>query len=273
MNTATASPVTDATGGAFDDTGRCIPNALQAPAHARSRRYFRIDTPVFDPAAAHARLLRHLGAGQETSVEAFIHRSEAIRARLQADPQTRGILAGPGIPFILPRGPVTEIGTLLGEGFVPAVGRAYEETYPDYRFTNQVRMDLSGRLSIRPGSRHEQVVDAMERREVVGIYFPCLTEYAIPAAVEQLAGLPEHLTLSGGFDTSAALVAAPGLLLRKDGYPPLLWLSGLKEDDPAAPAYHYEAYGYNLTFNRRPHLNQAAECWWNGITVLDIPPA
>ena len=37
----------------------------------------------------------------------------------------------------------------------------------------------------------------------------------------------------------------------------------------AGIGYHFEAYGYNLTFNRRPHLGHAAEYWSSGISVLE----
>ena len=73
--------------------------------------------------------------------------------------------------------------------------------------------------------------------------------------------------MAGGFDTAAAFVAAPDLLLRGDGYPPLLWLAALDGEQPGI-GYHFEAYGHNLTFNRRAHLDQTAEYWWSGITVL-----
>ena len=45
------------------------------------------------------------------------------------------------------------------------------------------------------------------------------------------------------------------------------WLAGLQGEKPGI-GYHFEAYGYNLTFNRRPHLDQTAEYWWSGVTVL-----
>jgi hypothetical protein len=82
-----------------------------------------------------------------------------------------------------------------------------------------------------------------------------------------MQSLPEHFLLSGGYDTSAALVGTPDLLLRTDGYPPLLWLAAVQTDKPLV-AYHFEAYGYNLTFNRRVHFGQAAEYWNSGLTIL-----
>jgi hypothetical protein len=252
----------------FDAHGRCIPTAASAAVHAVSRRYFVCQPPDVVPAASHARLARHLGLG--LTAGEFAERAAAIRARLEADPGTRDILRGVAVPFVLPRGAAGDLGTLLEERFLPAVSAAYHEKFPDYRFTNHHKTGLAGKLAVRPGSRHERLVDALTEREVVGIYFPCLSEYSIPAAVEQLAALPEHFLLAGGFDTAAALVAAPELLLRRDGYPPLLWLAALAAEKPGI-AYHFEAYGYNLSFNRRPHLEQAAEYWWCGLTVIDAP--
>ncbi|XLM23265.1 hypothetical protein MKD33_18855, partial [Chromobacterium piscinae] len=61
----------------------------------------------------------------------------------------------------------------------------------------------------------------------------------------------------------AAFIGSPDLLLRRDGYPPLLWLSGL-DGEKEGVGYHFEAYGYDLTFNRRVHQNMAAEYWASG---------
>jgi len=63
------------------------------------------------------------------------------------------------------------------------------------------------------------------------------------------------------------MIATPDLLLRTDGYPPLLWLGALQGEKEQV-GYHFEAYGYNLTFNRKPHFNQVAEYWCAGLVVL-----
>ena len=38
----------------------------------------------------------------------------------------------------------------------------------------------------------------MRDADVVGWYFPCLSEFSVPAAIEQMAGLPANLLLAGG---------------------------------------------------------------------------
>ena len=253
----------------FDESGRCLPKGLNAPAHARSRRYFRLQPPRLDMPNLHARLRQHLGAGQGISTQDFCTRVDALRANLQADPHLAAITRGIGIPFILPRLEHPDVGTVLDKRYLPAIASAFGQRFPDYRFTSHHTRPLAGLLGVLEGSRHERLIEASQEREVVGLYFPCLSEYSVPAALEQVARLPDNFVLAGGYDTSAALVACPELLLRTDGYPPLLWLSALAENGKPGIGYHYEAYGYNLTFNRRPPLGMAAEYWSHGLSVLE----
>ena len=171
------------------------------------------------------------------------------------------------MPFILPKAARADIGEALDEDYLPAVLGAFKAEFPKYDFVNHHKGGLAGKLSVAPGSRHERLLEATRQSEVVGVYLPCLLEYSIPAALEQMATLPEHFLLAGGLDTSAAFVSLPGLLLRKDGYPPLLWFSGLAAEKDGV-GYHYEAYGYNLTFNRRAHLGKVAEYWASALVVL-----
>lgn len=250
----------------FDEHGRCIPTGISAPAHRKTRRYFALVQPEIDHAAIHARTSRHLG-NLNITPEEFARRAEAIRNNLQATPQTREILKGVGVPFLLPRATHADYGEALERVYIAAVHDAFAEKFPQYRFTNHHKDSLSGKLGIAAGSRHERLIQALQDGPVVGYYFPCLTEYSVPAALERMATLPSQFLLAGGFDTSAALVGSPNLLLRTDGYPPLLWMAALKTEKELV-GYYYEAYGYNLTFNRRPHFGQAAEYWASGLVVL-----
>ncbi len=252
----------------FDEFGRCLPGAITLPAHPRSRRYFVLTPPPIDYPTIHARLCSHLGAGVQMSADEFAARAGAILRRLEADQRSAPITRGVAVPFILPRGQVPDIGSVLEQHFLPAVADAFHEKFPDHCFTNHNKAGLGGRLSAQPDSRHERLIDAMADKDVVGVYFPCLSEYSIPAALQRTATLPEHFLLAGGFDTCAALVGAPELLRRTDGYPPLLWLGALASEKEGI-GYHFEAYGYNLTFNRRAHLGHAAEYWSSGLSVLE----
>ncbi len=251
----------------FDEHGRCIPAGISAPAHRTTRRYFALTQPAIDYAAIHARTTKYLGTPGDIGVEEFARRADAILLKLRDNPQMRDIANGAGVPFLLPRATHPDYGDALEHVYIEAVRNAFTEEFPQYRFTNHHKGSLAGKLGIAPGSRHERLIQAMQAGPVVGYYFPCLTEYSVPATRERMASLPGEFLLAGGFDTSAALVGTPGLLERSDGYPPLLWLAALQAEKELV-GYYYEAYGYNLTFNRRPHFGQAAEYWASGLVVL-----
>lgn len=255
----------------FDEHGRCVPGApgeLANPVHAATRRYFLIETPVINYAAIAARFHAAFGAEQLISAAEFQARAEKILAGLKANPETAGMTRGVAVPFMLPRiAAGTDIGTTLENVFLPAIEAAYKVRYPDYEFVNQHQTGLAGKLSVAANTRHETLLQAAANEVVVGYYFPCLTEYSYAAARERLQSLPQNLLLAGGYDTAAAFIACPDLLFRENGYPPLLWLSALNSEKDSV-GYHFEAYGYNLNFNRRAELGLVAEYWWHGVSVL-----
>lgn len=251
----------------FDEFGRCLPTGLNAPAHQKTRRYFLIDKPDIDYAASYQRLNHAFAISDLLSQEEFETKVASILAEISNDELMKPILNGVMVPFILPKAAYDDIGQAMETTFLPAVQSAFNSVFPEYDFKNHSSKPLDNQLSVASGSRHQQVLDQMANEVVVGVYFPCLLEYSVPAAIERMAELPEPFSLSGGFDTSAAFVSMPDLLLRKEGYPPLLWLSGLASTEENV-AYHFEAYGYDLTFNRRVHLGQVAEYWASGLTVI-----
>lgn len=252
----------------FDAHGRCLPHdGTQAACHRQTRRYFLAEQPAIDYAAVYRRTVAQLGETAGVDAAEFERRARGILAQLAADPDASHILNGPAVPFLLPQASHDDIGEALENRYLPAVGRGFAEALPEYCFTNHHKAGLAGKLTPAAGARHERLIEAMRRGPVVGVYFPCLLEYSIPAAIEQIATLPESFLLAGGYDSCAAFLAAPDLLLRKNGYPPLLWLSGLDAEKEGC-GYHFEAYGYDLTFNRRVHQNMAAEYWASALVVL-----
>lgn len=259
------------TSAAFDDFGRRIPpEGLRSACHVRTRRRFVAVQPAVDYAAIHARISAQLGADGAPSAAEFEARCEALLRRLADDPATRAALAGPKVPFYLPRAAHDDVGAALEARYLPAAAASYRSALPEHRFLDHHKSELRGKLSPAPGARHDRLIAAMAGGPVVGWYLPCLLEYSIPAAIEQLKGLPEAFLLAGGYDTCAAFVGSPDLLLRRDGYPPLLWMAGLSGEREDV-GYHFEAYGYNLTFNRRVHFGQAAEYWACALVVVDRP--
>lgn len=251
----------------FDEFGRCIPAANEAGAHRTTRRWFICQQPEIDYSAIHARIDAQLGGGSALSVDEFKQRADAILENLRQNPATANLVKGVKVPFFLPKASHADIGQALAERYLPAVAQAFETRFPTYTFTDHNKVELTGQLSVGEKSRHDRLIHAMSQDCVVGYYFPALLEFSIPAARRQIDALPDNFVLAGGYDTCAAFIGSPDLLLRTDGYPPLLWMAGL-DGEKENIGYHLEAYGYNLTFNRRAHLGQTAEYWGSGLAVL-----
>lgn len=247
----------------FDASGRCIPSYSEG-SPLKIRGYFRCQQPAIDYSAIYKRVARHLGQ-PSISADEFASRAEAIKAQLLQDPQTAGLLNAVAVPILLPKAAYSDLTAALNDQYLPAVAAAFAEVLPSYRFVNH--HPISDALSVQPESRHQQLLNTLAEQDVVAYFFVALGEYSLPAARQRLSELPANLLLAGGADTAAALIACPNLLLREDGYPPLLWLAALGGEREDA-AYHFEAYGYNLTFNYRPHFNKSAEYWNSGLIVL-----
>jgi len=251
----------------FNEHGRIDPVDLTAAAYRQSRRYFLCDTPDIDLADVFTRTCGVLGTPDDLTVDDFRDRVGQTLSTLASNPETANIIAGVHIPFLIPRNDsLGDLGVSLEEHYLPALERTFLQKFPDSDFAVETS-SLAGRVVPVEGSRHERLIQLAEKESVVGIYFPCMTEYSIPAAIEQVGRLPENFLATGGLDLIAALIAAPGLLIRKDGYPPTLWLTAIQAENENV-GYHFEAYGYNLKFYRRSHLGLTSEYWWQGVTVL-----
>ena len=252
----------------FDEFGRCEPVGLQQAANETSRRYFQCEPPSLDLDEIFKRLVRHLGEPSGLDASQFSERVNTILDDLRGDEATANIANGVYVPFFIPANPeISDIGFALEEKYMVAVKNAFAEAQPEYDFEAQLKSGFSGKFTVIEGSRHEQLVTRLGDEAVVGVYFPAMAEFSVPAALEKVTQLPEKFLLTGGFDLCAVFVAIPDLLIRENGYPPSLWFTALQGENDKI-GYHFEAYGYNLKFYRRSHLNQVAEYWWHGLTVL-----
>ncbi|WP_286239986.1 hypothetical protein [Neptuniibacter halophilus] len=247
----------------FDPNGRCIPGPVKAKVQPKVRRYFRCEQPEYSLQDIYERSARFIGELTLTEAE-FEQQVTRLMSDLKGDPQLVDLLSGPVIPFILPKHAREDIGTLLQQKYLPAVASAFGHAYPDYEFVDHNKTPLAGRLRPAANTGHQELLQRQADRDLVGLYCPAMDGYSLGAAREQISLLPQHFSLAGAADTCAALVACPGLLMREDGYTPLLWFGALETDDPNE-GFHLEAYGYNLNFNRRMHLGNADEYWANGL--------
>ena len=250
----------------FDDNGRCLPGAAIA-AQARSRRYFAFRQPSVDCREIYARTSQYLEAPQDMTESDFERRVGGLLERLSATPDLAAITCGVHVPFVLPRATHDDLGEALERHYLPALRRSFEARFPGAEFVDHSGGRLSQRLAVAPHSRHEHLLETLSRQSVAGCFFPCMTEYAVSGALAAMADLPPDFLLAGGFDTCAAMIGSPDLLCNPDGYSPALWLAGIA-GETAQTGYHFEAYGSDLTFNRRAHLGRVSEYWSSALVVI-----
>ena len=250
----------------FDEFGRCIPAGDVGPAHPKSRRYFLCDEPDIDLKAIYDRTVKVLGPASDVSAEDFANRVGAALSALDSS-DTANMTAGVHVPFLIPANSnMEDLGSAMLEHYLPALETSYLDAMPESEFAVEVP-NLAGRLNLREGTNHDQLMERLKSESIVGILFPCMTEYSIPAALNQTKLLPENCITAGALDVTAALIGVPRLLIRDEGYPPTLWLTAI-EGEQENIGYHFEAYGYNLKLYRRAHLSQPSEYWWQSVTVL-----
>jgi hypothetical protein len=250
----------------FDVSGRRIPSrAIDAPVNPSSDRYSLAQPPI-DHVAIHERLSEHLGGG--LSVREFAQQATALLETLRAGDTTRQLIAGLHVPFFIPQQRTTDLGQILEDVFLLAVERSWKSRFPNYEFKNELKGGLSGKVSVAPDSRYDELLRAMEAGPVVGIYFPlALSGFSVDAARGQMKDLHAGFVLSGGLDASAALVGCPEMIMKVDGYAPQFDLSGLGSTAPGY-GYHFAPYGYNLTFNGRYHNGLASDYCSSGLTWI-----
>ena len=251
--------------GFFDETGRCSPVGLIEPAHKKSRRYFNIPRRSRDLSEVYHRMVNSL-PGNYPTLSFFISEYESIIHGIESNPEVSGLLNGAFVPFILPQLEIVDEAQALQDLFLGTLAGSYERSFPSYTFKNHVKFDISGKFKSISGSRHALLIQRLKKEPIVGLYAPVFREFTINAAAERMPDLPQNFLLSGAIDTVAAFIANPDILFDKDGYTPLVWLPGMSGKD--GEGYCLEAYGYDLTFNRRMHFNKCSETSSSGLVVI-----
>lgn len=252
----------------FDETGRFIPRPGLRVYNQVSRGYFNIRQPELNYGKIHASIQEHLQTNDLLSAEEFETRSERILENLQKNESTRNLLKGIRVPFFCtPDTQQMHMGQEINS-YLKAVGSSFKARFPEYTFTNYCESDLP-KTTVVPNTHYEKFIEARKKGSVVGWYFPnCLSEYAVPDQRTLMKELPDSLILSGAIDSAAAIIGSPDLLMKRDNfYPPLLCLASLQPPEERF-FYHFEAYGWNLTFNQRSYIGAVAEYWAGGLTVI-----
>jgi hypothetical protein len=252
----------------FDARGRLQPSGqISGAAHAVSRHYFRMEEINFDPQSSYDSLAVGLNVALDKAT--FAARVDTMLEGMLSELGRSSVKNTVAVPFYLPKLDSTDLGTELQNKLLPAVSKSYNEMFPEYEFDVEYKGSIEGQLTSVEGLGHDRLQHAASQSDVLGVCLFALSEYSVQAAREQAALLPSSLGLTGALDLAAAFAARPDLLFNAKKYSPMIWMSGCETVWPHAN-FHFEAYGYNLTFNRRVHHELVAEYWHHGITTFEV---
>ena len=263
----------------FDKKGRRIPFDGMRVFNESPKWYYDIIEPQNNFEDILNRNQEHAKVDSTISVEIFKSVCIKLKEKVINDPQLERLFNGVHVPFICPKSEKGyDVGQELEKISIPSVASSFKASFPDLHFKATLQgssTKLSGELSVAESSRYEKLIESHESKTIAGWYFPqALQEYDIDSQRKQMHSLPfpNNLVLSGGVDTSAALIGSPGLLINKEFYSPVLCLSGLQHNDKKLMLC-YKAYGHHLEFwcmsqMLTPQITQVSEQWSGGLTLF-----
>jgi len=252
----------------FDRSGRRIPEGLSASV-CDANRSFRLDQPKLVEEADFAnRILRLHGClsiDTEVTAEQLKAETERLLAIIRENSQIANIANGVYLPVVLPKLVTDDLGAEL-ELYLSGVNNSYTKSFSDRSFNNYRKGDLSGKVSIIDGSRHDQLVERMKQELVIGLHFPNpLQGFSINADREQMSTLPEGFILSG-IDTPIAMAMYPDILAC-DWNTPGLELAALQWQS-ADYSLGFRAIGGRLNFGDTADLAIANGIYSGGLLFL-----
>jgi hypothetical protein len=252
----------------FDKHGRRIPEDLQTNV-CDANRDFRLVQPKLETETDFAnRILRLHGClsiDTEVTAEQLKAETERLLATIRENSRIANIANGICLPVVLPKLVTDDLGAEL-ELYLAGVANSYKKTFSDRSFNNYRKGDLSGKVSIVDGSRHNQLIGRMEQGPVIGLHFPNpLQGFCINASREQMPTLPEGFILSG-MDTPIAMAMYPDILAR-DWNTPGLDLAAFQWQS-AGYSLHFGASGVELGFRRTDCLAAANDDYSGGLLFL-----
>jgi hypothetical protein len=253
----------------FDTFGRLTPTGFTHKANTSSRRYFQVNGTKPNLPAIYQKTAECFGHPDDLSLQQFQTQVEALHARLAHDQMLKDLDGCTPIPFILPKGSITDDLKTSMATYVASVSASFTQEFPKNRFTDHTLPEWKDQFDVNPKSRGDEVLKRSKSESVVGLFLPSLSEYSVPAAYEAISKLPDSLALSGFFEIASVLIGTPGYLINAEAYSPLLWATANIAEHQAA-GFHFAAYGSDMTLNYRAHLNEVSEYWWSGLTVISF---
>jgi len=251
----------------FDKNGRRIPPRMLNSAVCDRDGNFYLRQP--DELDLKERLDRFDGAGLNPCItlQEFSDSTKGLLRKIRENERIANLLKGVYLPIIIPYTATADYGRMLDTLFIPAVANSYRRQFANRNFIHYRKGDLEGKVTIVPGSRHEQLVERIAKGSVVGIYFPNpLQGFSVDAQREQMSSTPEGLLLSGAIDTSMGWLMYPDILAR-DNNTPVYDCSANQWHSPTS-SLHFEAYDGNANFAGRADLSHASSSYSGGLLFV-----
>ena len=118
------------TGVTFDSKGRLEPDeALKKPAHLKSRNYFKFPDLDFDPKGCYKRISSTFDIS--LSEEHFVSETTDILNQSRISLGVEDDLNVIAVPFFTPKLGSGDLGEILENTLIPAVGKSYTNIFPE----------------------------------------------------------------------------------------------------------------------------------------------
>jgi hypothetical protein len=227
----------------FDRAGRCIPAYLNVTGSVRDEnRDFHIELPEISCREIHKRLTDFFPKGTNfAEATRFEDETEALKAKYTGH-ELIGNFFKRARPIILPKHDARKnYGASMQDFVLPAVEKAYKKQFPERKFINYRNGELAGKVSIIPGTGHDDLVALMAKKPVVTWYSPNPFQgFSVNAQREAAKVLMQHggFALAGGVDTGTAAVAYAGEMAR-DFKTPVYTCSALSWQSAGSSLYFY----------------------------------
>lgn len=267
----------------FDTNGRRYADNYRvfgkSPVGAHSPSfYYKLENTTVDFEKILENSKSFLGIDKNLNVKDFRSKCENLTEKIKRNTQINNILNGVCIPFLCKLDSFSDLGSYFENNFLPAINKSFINLFPDAHFKAVLQGDtkLEKHIKIDPDSNYQEFINAAQKDVVVGLFFPQATqEFDVQSQREQMREFTpqNNICLSGGFDTVAALVGKPDLLMSQNFYTPILCMSSFLHIDPRLVLL-IKAYGPHLEFwlmtqMLTKDITQVSEQWTCGITVFD----
>ncbi len=250
----------------FDKNGRVIPRHLKTVVCDPDNNFY-LEKPEIDFAVTVNNWEIAFEQKFPISLDELNERTRRIIEPIQMDVQLKNAFRGSWVVTLVPKTEVSDYGAFLESTFLPAAEKGYKNAYPDRTFVNYKKGNLGNQVKVVSGTRHEKLLKAMTKGNVVLVHFINPTQgFSVHAQREVMQYLPDDFLLSGPIDRLTVAANYPTIIAR-DFNTPGLDCSAVSWRSPGQSLYLGASVG-RLRFDFRASLGGAGGFFSGGLSVL-----